>query len=34
MKDILGFYNMIHDNKGFNYIILLESVICQCSNNT
>ena len=34
MKDLLGFYNMIHDNKRFNDIILLESVICQCSNNT
>ena len=24
---------MIHDNKHFNNIILLEFVICQCSNN-
>ena len=25
---------MIHDNKRFNDIILLEFVTCQCSNNT
>ena len=30
----MGFYNVIHDNKRFNDIILLEFVICQCSNNT
>ena len=29
----MGFYNLIHDNKHFNNIILLEFVICQCSNN-
>ena len=27
-------YNVIHDNKRFNDIVLLEFVICQCSNNT
>ena len=30
----LGFYNVIHDNKRFNDIILLECVLCQSSNNT
>ena len=29
----MGFYYLIHDNKRFNDIILLEFVICQCSNN-
>ena len=29
----LGFYNLIHDNKHFNDIILLEFVICQCSSS-
>ena len=28
----LGFYNFIHDNKRFNDL-LLEFVICQCSNS-
>ena len=34
MKDLLGFYNVIDNNRRFKDIILLESVICQCSNNT
>ena len=34
MKDLFGFFHVIHDNKCFNDIILLEFVICQYSNNT
>ena len=30
----MGFYDVRHDNKRFNDIILLEFVICQCSYNT
>ena len=29
----MGFYYLIHDNKRLNDIILVEFVICQCSNN-
>ena len=30
----MGFYTVIHDNKSFDDIVLLQFVICQCSNNT
>ena len=32
MKDLVQ--NAIHDNQRFDVIVLLEFLICQCSNNT